>query len=62
MYHIFMDWAISIIFFVLSNFFLLLGGMFRKNEWVFVGFTFMLILGIGILATGLSVPSGWFLA
>lgn len=57
-----MDWILSIIFFVLGAFFLIMGGSYKNNLWIFLGLSFLLILGVLILVSGLSIPNGWVIA
>lgn len=55
-----MYWMLGLILFILSITCLLIGYKYKLTMFVIIGYIFFLTLGVGILATGLFVPIGWF--
>jgi len=54
-----MELTLFIIMGILSAFFIISGASYKKKDWIVFGLITMVILGIALLSTGLSLFSGW---
>jgi len=56
-----MNWILSLIFMTLGLVFLFFGYKNKNVEITFVGYLFIFIVGVGVLSTGLAIPTGYLI-
>lgn len=56
-----MDWIIILLFLIIAIIFIVMGYSTKSVPLYFIGYIIFIIIGIGVLATGLSIPVGFFM-
>jgi hypothetical protein len=54
-----MNWIPTLILFVISIGCFIFGYSYKSRTFIFIGYVGLFIIGLGIVSTGLSIPSGW---